>query len=108
MSLLQNSHLQRVNHLWNDCIFLRSFLYIPIASRDCIPDGYSGEVLTKADLHANRLHHSQSDTNTNSKAEVVCEENRTDLASTADYFRKFDTSLAQIKNSLEEIEKRSK
>lgn|SRR6218665_3213454 len=108
MCLLQNSHLQRVNHLWNDCIFLRSFLYIPVASRDCIPEDYSGEILTKADLHANRLHHSQSDTNTNSKENTNSEENGTDLASTADYFRKFDTSLAQIKNSLEEIEKRSK
>jgi LysM repeat protein len=110
---LKTSYLQRVNHLWNDCIFWRQFLYIPVSTSDSIPTNYKGEIFTKTDIKkslsksTSRGQLSESKDSPRDK-EKSCSVQETNSLSTAkDYFSKFDSSLAKIKDNVDRLEKQS-
>lgn len=79
-------------------------LFIPILSLNLIPEDYEGEILSKTMLSISRLHHNQHESRNGKEGETPA----SDLDSAAEYFAKFDLSLAQIKDSLEKIETKSK
>lgn len=81
-----------------------SFLYIPILSHDLIPEDYKGEIFSKTELCASRLQNNLSESQNGKDSD----DPPPDLGSTLDYFAKFDTSLAKIKDNLEKFEKKSK
>ena len=99
--------------MWtNDSLYLRSYLLIPMGT-DIQANGFANsdtgklvqkdfEVITRQDLSSNKMPKSQSCT-TNLSSECDCGKPPTPT----DFLSKFDSSLANIKSSLQRIEQKS-
>ena len=115
--------IKRANNIWtNDSLFLREYLLVPISRSPLQEDPCSvrngdvqpglcspiheQEIVTKQDLqNAGKMSRSSSrDTAFSTDSDVVYESE----TSAKDYLSKFDSSLAQIRSSVQRLEKTSK
>ncbi len=116
----QMEQLKRANNIWtNDSLFVREYILIPVSkspmqeTRSIVNgdssvssgvDGLSEEIVTKQDLQVGRMSRSSS------KAEslTAISENTVPDIKPIDFLSRFDSSLAQIRSSVQKLDESSR